>query len=430
MLKVIFDKFRNSREATNASWIILEKIIQMIISFLLSIFTARYLGPGNYGLINYAGAYIAFFNSLCTLGINSVIVKELIENPDEQGLILGTSIFLRSISSLLSAITIIIIVACLDHDEPLTIVVTALCSIGILFNVFDNFNHWFQSRYESKVSSAATLTAYIITSLYKVVLLILQKDIRWFAFASSLDSACMAVFLLFAYRQKNGQKLRVSLEKGKQLLKQSYHYILSGMMVAIYGQTDKMMLKQMLSETSVGYYSLASSVNNMWVFVLAAIIGSMTPTIMRMHSINKREFDRKNRQLYAIVIYLSILVAVMFTIFGRWAITLIWGKECSEAATPLKIICWYTMFSYLGVARNAWVVCEGKQKYLKYISFSAAIFNVFLNLLFIPVLGTAGAAIASLITQILTSFILPSFIKDMRPNTKLMLEALLLKGVK
>lgn len=430
MLKSILNTFKNSREATNASWIIFEKIIQMILSFLLSIFTARYLGPSNYGLINYAGAYIAFFNSLCTLGINSVIVKEFIDSPDDQGTTIGTTLVLRAISSLLSAITIVIIVALLDRGETITIVVTALCSVGVLFNIFDTFNYWFQSRYESKVSSIAALIAYVVTSLYKILLLILKKDVRWFAFATSVDYACIAICLLIAYKKKNGQKLSFSAAKGKLLLKQSYHYILSGMMVAIYGQTDKLMLKQMLNEASVGYYSLASSVNNMWVFVLSAIITSLTPTIVRLYSTNKEEFERKNRQLYAIVIYMSIFVALMFMIFGRWAITFIWGDAYAESATPLKIICWYTIFSYLGVARNAWIVCEGKQKYLKYMYLSAAIINVILNSIFIPIWGTSGAAAASLITQILTSIVLPSLIKDMRPNTKLMLEAFLLKGVK
>ena len=99
-----------------------------------------------------------------------------------------------------------------------------------------------------------------------------------------------------------------------------------------------------------------------------------------------------------------------------------------NASQPLKIIVWYTIFAYLGVARNAWIVCENKQKYLKYMYLSAAIINIILNLVFIPLMGAVGAAFASLITQICTSILLPLFIKDMRPNIKLMFEAVILKG--
>ena len=72
---------------------------------------------------------------------------------------------------------------------------------------------------------------------------------------------------------------------------------------------------------------------------------------------------------------------------------------------------------------------EGKQRYLKYMYLGAAILNVPLNALLIPMWGASGAAFASLITQIFTSIILPLFFKEMRPNAKLMLDAILLKGV-
>ena len=431
MINRIIMILKGNKEVNNASWMILGRIIQMILAFFVSIITARFLGPSNYGIINYASAYVAFFTSLCTLGLDSIIVKDLIENPKEQGTALGTSIFMRGISSSIAIILVVIIVAIVDYGERETIIVTALCAVSLIFQSIDIISFWFQSKYESKINTIATLVAYFISSLYKILLLILKKNVRWFAFASSIDFMCCAVMLLLSYKKHNGPKLHVSIPKGKALLSQSYHYILSGMMVAIYGQTDKIMLKQMLDETSVGYYSLAFSVNSMWVFVLTAIISSLSPTIIRLYNAGeKEEFKKKNRQLYALVIYISFIVAIFFVLFGTPAVTLVYGKEYSPAGTTLKIIAWYTIFSYLGVARNPWVVCTNNQKYLKYMYLSAAIINVILNACLIPYFGTSGAAFASLITQVCTSLILPAIIKDMRPNTKLMLEAFLLKKVK
>ena len=431
MLKKIINKLKGSREGRNASWLIAGKIVQMLLSFLVSIFTARYLGPSNFGTINYAGAYVAFFTSLCTLGINSVIIKDFVDHPDEQGTALGTTIILRAVSSILSAFMIVGIVSLVDRGEPLTVQVAALCSVALVFQIFDTITYWFQSRYQSKVTAIATLVAYFATSVYKIVLLILRMNVKWFAFANSVDFIVLAIFLLSAYRRNSGPKLSFSWEKGKYLLSNSYHYILSGMMVAIYGQTDRLMLKQMLDEASVGYYSLAASINLMWVFVLQAIIDSVYPTIISLYkSGDQRAFEKKNRQLYAIVIYVSIFVAVLFVLFGSFAVTLLYGDAYKPAAQPLRIITWYTIFAYLGVARNAWIVCRDCQKYLKYMYFGAAIMNVFLNLCFIPGWGAAGAAFASLLTQILTSIVLPCCIKDMRPNVKLMIDAFLLRDVK
>lgn len=430
IVKNIVQKFKNNKEAKNASWLIGGKIAQMVLSFFVSILTARYLGPSNYGTISYVNAYVAFFTSLCTLGINSVIIKDFVEKPQEQGEAVGTTLAMRFVSSFLSVIMIMCIVNVVDHDEPTTIVVAALCSVSLLFQVFDTFNYWFQSRYESKITSIATFVAYAATALYRFVLLALHKDVEWFAFATSVDYIVLGAILFYSYRKYNGPKLSITIEKGKSLFGRSYHYILSGMMVAIYGQTDKFMLKQMLDETSVGYYSLASSVNLMWVFVLQAIIDSMYPTIMRLYEKDREQFDRKNRQLYAIVIYVSMAAAVCFVLFAPLVIRILYGDAYMPAVGPLRIITWYTIFSYLGVARNAWIVCENKQKYLKYMYLSAAFINIGLNYLMIPMWGASGAALASLITQICTSLILPCFWKDMRPNVKLMLDAFLLRGVK
>ena len=120
----------------------------------------------------------------------------------------------------------------------------------------------------------------------------------------------------------------------------------------------------------------------------------------------------------------------MFVLFGRIAIKIFYGIEYVNAALPLSIVCWYNIFSYLGVARNPWLICENKQNYLKYMYLMAAIANVALNFIFIPLWGASGAAFASLTTQILTGIVLPLIFKELRPNVKLILDAFLLKGLK
>lgn len=421
--------FLKNKEVGNAGWLIGGKVVQMALSLVVGVITARYLGPGNYGLIGYATAYVTFFSAFCTLGLNSVIIKDFVDHKDEQGEAIGSAIVMRLISSILSTVMIVGFVSIVDRNEPTTIAVVALCSVGTIFHVFETFNFWFQSQYKSKITSIATLTAYVITSVYKIILLVLGKDVRWFAFSTSVDYIVIAVFLFIAYKKFGGAKLSFSLKKSKSLLKVSYNYILSTMMVAIYGQTDKLLLKQLCDDSAVGYFTTATTVCAMWVFVLQAIIDSVYPTILNLKDKDYQQYERKNRQLYAIVFYVSCAVSVGFLVMGDFVIKILYGEEYMPAADILKVVSWYTAFSYLGVARNAWIVSEGQQKYLKYIYGCAAILNVVMNLLLIPHIGTIGAAIATLVTQIFTSIVLPLFFKPLRPNAKLMLEAILLKNL-
>ena len=414
----------------NAGWIIGGRVVHMLCAFVVSLLTARYLGPGNYGLINYATAYTTFFYSICTLGINSILVKGLIDEPENEGETLGTSLVLQGIASILSSLMIIGIVKLVDGQETITIIVTALCTIGLVFRVFETIRYWFQAHLLSKYSAITSTVAYILTSAYRLVLLIQGRSVTWFALATAIDYLAVALLLFLFYRKCKGPKLSFSKRQAKRLLKMGVPFILAGLMVSIYGNSDKFMLKHMIDEAEVGYYSTAYSLCNTWVFVLSAIIDSMYPIIMESHKNNYSKYEQQNRLMYAIVFYVSVVVSVLFVIFARPVVRILYGEAYLPSVAPLKVITWYVAFSYLGVARNAWIVSENLQKYITPIYAGAAITNIVINYLLIPIWGATGAALASLITQISTVFFFPLLIRPMRKNTKLLAEALILKGIR
>ena len=406
------------------------RVIHMVLAVLVNLLTARYLGPSNYGLVNYAALYTAFFTSFATLGLSSILVKDVMENPQDAGTTVGTSIAMRLLSSALSAVTIVAIVSVVDRGEHLTMTVVALYSMSLVFQAFDTIRYWFQSRLESKYATIATSVGYAIVSAYKVLLLILGKDVRWFAVSNTIDYAVAAVVFLGLYRWRGGPRLHVSLEKGRCLLRQSGSFILCGLMVSVYNCTDRFMLKHLLDEASVGYYATATSLATVWTFVLSAMIDSITPGIMQAFREDKERYIRHNRQLYALVFYLSVGVSMVITLLARPAVGLLYGQEYLPAVRPMQVITWYTAFSYLGVARGAWVVCEEKQRYLTPLYIGSALVNVGLNFLLIPGWGATGAAVASLLTQISTTFVFPLLIRPLRPNGLLMCQAVVLRDVR
>lgn len=418
-----------NRTIKNAGWIIGGRMMNKLLAFLVGILTARYLGPGNFGLIGYATVYTTFFASVCSLGIESVIIKNFVDHPEEEGKTVGTAILLRIIASCFSVIMIIGISSLVDRKEPITVLVVGLSSLSLLFQSFDTLKQWFQSRLQSKYAAIATVISYAVVSLYKVVLLALGKSVIWFAVATSIDYIVVAAFLLAAYKRNSGPKFSFSMAKAKQLLSASNGYIISGIMIAVYASTDKLMLKQMLDEASVGYYTLAVSLSTTWTFLLQAVIDSVCPSIIQAYETDRLSFERKNRQLYMIVVYTAAFVSLIISVLAKPVLLVLYGEAYLPAVTPLRVVVWYTAFSFLGVARNAWVVCENKQKYLKYLYFGAAVLNVVLNLVLIPKFGASGAAAASLVTQVATVLVFPVCIPPLRPNVKLMIDAVLLKAV-
>lgn len=430
MLKKVISKFKGNLFVYNAIWNMGGKVLQMGLSLIVGMLTARYLGPSNYGVIGYTASFISFFSVICQLGFTSVAVKELLDNKEREGEVLGTSIFLRVCTSVISTIAITIMIYVIDDGDRVIVWVAFLQSLSLLFQSFEMFHYWYQSRMETQVSVKVQTAAYLVMSAYKIALLALGMSVQWFAFSTALEAAAVALFLYIAYRKKGTQKLSVSLTYGKKLLGESYHFILSGLMVTIYSEMDKIMLKQMLSAEATGYYVAANKVSSLWSFVLMALISSAQPLIIAARSKDYNVYIKKNKQLYAAVIWIGAAAGLAVTILGKWIILIMYGESYIAATSSLQISAWYTLFAMLGSARGTWIVCENKGKYVKYYLGVGAVLNVILNYLLIPIYGAAGAAAATLLTQIFTSVFAPALFKETRIYTKYVFEAFILKGIR
>lgn len=422
-------KLFNNKFIGNTSWLIFGRVAQMFISFVISMITARYLGPSNYGIINYVNSYISFFTAICNLGLNSVILKELVDRPDSQGETMGTVIGMRIISSIISIISILAFIGIMFKNDSLYLTVALLQSLILFFNSFEMIEYWYQSKLLSKRSAIIGIIAYVCMSVYRVIILVLQKDVKWFAFATTLDNAVVALLLTISYFKDGGEKLVFNKALAKDILSRSHHFMWSSLMVAAYSEMNKILLGSLIDDASVGYYSAAYSLCNTWPFILKAVIDSAKPIIVEYHKTNYEMYIKRLKQLYATIFYMGAGVALIFTIFSPLIINILYGKDYLQSIMPLRIISWYTSFSYLGVARSTWMICEGKQKYEKVLATCGAISNLVLDIAFIPTLGAVGASIATLLTQVLTNFLIPLLFKETRPNSILIWQAICLNDV-
>lgn len=406
----------------NSIWIIGEKVVQMVISFLITMVSARYLGPSNYGILNYGASFVTFFLAVTKLGLDSIAVNELINNPDGEGKILGTSTVMRLISSAVSIVMIFFCVFVLKPGEKVIIIATMLQSISLIFQAASFLDYWFQSKLQSKYVSIAKTVAYIVVSVYKVYLLAKSYSVEWFALSTVLDYAIICVFLFYFYKKKNGQKLKFNYKLGKELLKKSYHFIFSGIMIVIYTQIDKIMIGSMIDEAHVGFYSAALSLCSAWAFVPSAIITSARPSIYSSQKNGNKLYLKRLKQTFCIIFWICIAFGIIISLFSKLIVKILYGEQYYGAIIPLLILIWHVPFSQLGQARSIWIVGEGLNKYTKYYLMWGAILNIVLNSILIPIIGINGAAIATLITEVFVCVITPLFYKDTRKFTKLLFE--------
>lgn len=407
----------------NAAWIIGCKIMQSLISLVIGMLTARYLGPSNYGVISYVASVVAFAVPIMQLGLKQTLVKEFIQSPEREGTILGTSLALNIISGAFCALGSIAFVAISDAGETETLLVCALYSLTLIFQATEITQYWFQSKLLSKYPSIATLCAYIIVALYKTYLLATQKSVVWFAFSNVLDYFLISAILMVMYRRVGGQPLKVDWKVGREMLSRSKYYIIPSLMVMIFQHTDRIMVKLMIGQAETGYYSAAITCIGISGFVFAAVIDSARPVIVEMKEKDQSLYEKRIIQLYSVITCMSIAQSIAMTLLAKPLVWLLYGPDYSRTAVILAVAVWYTTFGYYGSVRNIWILAEQKQKYLTGINVAGALANVILNFCLIPVWGAVGAAVASLFTQFFTNVIIGFVFKPIRQNNKLMVKS-------
>ena len=408
----------------NAKWIIVCKVVQSLIQMLIGMISARYLGPSNYGLINYAASVAAFAVPVMQLGLSGTLVQEYVSNPDREGKILGTALVMNMVSAIACIIGVTTFAAVANCGDKVTVIVCALYGTSLFFQAIEMLQYWFQAKLLSKYSSIAMLCSYVVVSAYKIWLLASEKSVYWFALSHAVEYGVTGLLLLIAYRKNSAQRIGFSFSMAKELLGKSRYYIVSMLMVVLFGKTGSIMLTLICDETENGYLATAMTCTCISIFVFNAIIDTARPVILDSKKDSQETYEKNVSRTYSLTTWLSLAQSIFFTLFAGTVIKILYGAAYLPAVPVLRILCWQSAFSYMGYVRNIWILAEEKHQSLWKINLCGVIVNILLNALMIPQWGACGAALASVVTQFVTNFLVGFVMKPIRRNNILLLRGL------
>lgn len=413
-----------SRVLTNMGWIVGCKIAQSLIQLVIGMLSARYLGPSNYGLISYAASLTAFASPVMQLGFRSTLVQAYVDAPEKSGEIMGTCLVLNLISAGACVLGVTCFALAAQGNSSETVLVCFLYSLSLVFQAGELVQYWFQAGLLSKYPSLVMLGAHVCVSGYKLYLLATGKPVYWFALSHAVEYGAVGAGLLLAYRKLCGNRLRFSRKTAGEMLPKSKYYIAASLMVTAFQNTDHVMLNLLVGQGENGYYTAAVTCGGVTRFVFAALIDSARPVILAKRKQSPEAYGRALSDLYSVVIWLSLAQSTAFTLLAEPVVLLLYGGEYLPTVPVLRILTWYTAFSYMGTVRNIWILAEEKQELLWKINLSGVLINVGLNALVIPLWGARGAAFASLVTQVFSNFIMGFCMKPLRPHNRLLLRGL------
>lgn len=417
----------------NSSWLVGDKIFYMAIGIFVTAIVARYFGPENFGQFNYAMAFVSIFTAISTLGMETLTVKAIVDESYDEGTILCTSLFMRFCGGIILACIAITAIKIIEPNDKDLCLMVAIISFSTIIKSLEVIEYWVQAYQKAKISSIIRMSNYIVIAVLKTLLVIMGGTLITYTLIYVLDAAIIGFALIIAYFQMR-EKIsawKIDLKYAKSIISQSWYLILSGLMVTLYMRIDQVMLGSMLPDRfELGVYSAAVRVAEMWYFVPMAIITSFKPVILNNQLKDKISYIKSIQYLYTLIAWISISFGIFVLLFSKPIIYILYGADYLQAASILAISIWAGTFAMLGCVSSIWIICEGLQKYSMILVFCGAFINILLNIILIPLLGAYGAAIATLITQVMSNFIIPFFIKDIRLNSIMILDAFMISALR
>jgi O-antigen/teichoic acid export membrane protein len=403
--RYIFSHRGVKRYGVNTLWLFSEHILRMFSTFLVGILIARYLGPEKFGIFNYVLAFVAIFQVIAKLGLDEIVVRDLVKEPTKTEIYLGTSFWLKLSGGILTFI-VILIISHFTADNFQTFLFINIIAAGIIFQSFEVIEFYYHATVQAKYITLIRIIHSILSSIIKIALILFKAELIWFVLVTLFDTILLAMFSWLIYKsQKLPNFLRYfKLDLAKRLLTDSFPLLLGSIAVMIYMRIDQVMIKNMLGDRDLGLYSAAVKIVEVWYIIPMVITRSLFPAIVNAKRMNEELYYKRLQQLLFFLIWLAIPLVLLLTILAKHIVLFLYGESFAEASKILSISIWGLLFTFIGVGTSQWLIAENLQNFSFYRTLYGAITNILLNFILIPTFGIVGASIAAVVSYSIAAY--------------------------
>lgn len=412
----------------NTSWMMAEQGLRLISGLFVGIWVARYLGPEQFGIFSYALAFTAIFAGIAKLGLDGIMVRELINQPQQRDMYMGTAFWLKMAGACLVMALIAAILPFTTNDATTKLYIFIITA-GLVFQSFEVVDFYFQSQVMAKIVSLCKVIQLTLSSIVKIYLVLSGADLVWFVMVTAFDTVTLAVCYAAAYKFKQQTVFYkcFSLTIAKRLLKDSWPLIFSALLVMIYMRIDQIMIKEMLDDYSVGVYSASVRLFEVLMMLTTVMVTAVFPSIISSRKISKDVYEKRLVYLYAFLIWGWLVLSVFFFLLRDFIFNTLYGEEYLESGDIFSIMVWVGLFSSISIVRGRWQIAENLTSFHMYGAIIAACLNVILNVIMIPLYGLKGAAYATLTSAVITGYFMNYVFPVLRTQNKLIHKAVFLR---
>ena len=378
-----------------------DRVLRMGGGVIVGTIVARYLGPSNFGVLNYALAVYAIFNIASNLGLDALVVRDIILSPELEERILGSSFLLKVFASIFTTASAIVFTRIVRPNEAITIEIVTLLSFASISQGFDVVDFFLLAKTRSKFSILPKSIVFVVASIARLAAIFAKWSLLSFGWIAALEILFTELSLGFAFFRYHKRLPRWKFESALalSLLRESWPLMCSSILGLIYLRCDQILLGALSTSATVGLYSAAIKIAEIWYSIPLIICASVMPRLLKSRESDPTSYRRRLQCLYDLMAIVSILIGLFFTCFGRYFVVLMYGPKYLAASTILAVHIWTGIFVFVGVVSGYQMTYENLNMIKMRRSAFGALANVGLNFLLIPLLGGVGSSIATLIVQ-------------------------------
>lgn len=390
----------------NAAWLVGDKIGRLGVGMVVLVWTARYLGPESFGLFNYGQALVVIFTAFATMGMADIAVRDIVRMPEREQEIMATALLLRLIGGTIAMAMSMITVAVTRPGDLRALVIVGVLGSALLPQAFDVVDYRFQAHMIVRPVVILRNATFLLFAGLKCLAILLKATLPIFAVLTAGELAVVAV-LLVLYARRSGLSVHpryASLAEARRLWGECWALLIRTFAIAAYMRIDQVLLAYFRGDTQVGLYAAAIRLPELWYFLPTAVMTSAIPFLARSYAQSQQVYEHNILRVMRPLVWLSVLVAAVLSLFAQPIITLLYGPAYVGAGNVLAIYAWAGVFGTLGLTTNSWLINAGLMRYGLYQALAGLAVSIALNALLIPVLGTVGAAWSYLGAQCISTF--------------------------
>jgi len=403
-----------------------DRLVRLSVGFVVNVWIVRYLGPDGVGLLGFAQSLVAFAAIAAEIGLESILIRELVRRPGDAQSLLATGAAMRlagsAVAMLLAGGTVLLL---RPGDQSAFALVLVLASVTC-FQAMDVVGFWFQSRARFAPLLIARGAAFLVASAAKIGCLVAGASLEQLAVAIALEGWLAALALALAYRWGGGtwRGWRVDMAEAARLWHGAWPLMLNSAALVAAARFDQVIITQLRGPAENGLYAAAQRLFEIVHIIPAAVAAAVAPELIRAHARSRDAHLEQLARLFQRLVWAAIAIAAVVSSLSGWIVPRLFGEAFRASGPVLALLVWAAPALFLGVAQSNWFIVERDTRGLLVRSAVAAIVLVGLDLLLVPRYGARGAAMAVIIANTLAYIGVNALVRETRPLFRLQLRAL------